>query len=622
MEAGPSRHPDALPPDDVPEPVNEADGAGPDDEPEAEPLDDDALAAIYDKALEAATSGVEREAELGTIIVRLVDEFRVMHTQVASQAETIANLTTQQDFLVARAIADKERWDAERETFERTTEALVLHGKKNGGHTHRVDDLEAAFEHAKQENNRLAERLEAEQARNWVLTDQYNLLKPILLMQPQTLLQSHQHIAQRLMLAAQEAQRPPPAVPNANGNGQSKKRKTSEGPPGMPVYVPQPQPPPHVLQSPSRGGPGPVPALQPAFQQPPSTPSQPTSSSTDDGTPMQPGTAKQKNKYMGPLLADAKTEYILQVARREGAKRGDMFARHVSKQWESLLNPHTGGAVQGHVFMPIPGSHPPPAQYGGMGMGMGMGFGGQQHQHQHQYMPQHGQWGPPRWIQAPAHQRMPAAPPPAPAPSKPEEKEKEKEKSLFTRAPLPTTPRTTRPAGPGASGSASVTRTPFDELVAAAAGAAQDSESPTSRATKRRRVDPPAERTPRANGNAAASGLDLLVQASGAARSPRRDLDSEEEEEREVESEDDPFGPNPPLEDDEEEDGGGEEGEPPPPEELGRGMRNRGKKSVVARNNGPTTGTGMTPARIRRMGKGETVWHRRGKVLGTSAPAP
>ncbi|KZV89206.1 hypothetical protein EXIGLDRAFT_771993, partial [Exidia glandulosa HHB12029] len=67
MEAGPSRHPDALPLDDVPEPVNEADSAGPDDEPEAEPLDDDALAAVYDKALEAATSGVEREAELGTI---------------------------------------------------------------------------------------------------------------------------------------------------------------------------------------------------------------------------------------------------------------------------------------------------------------------------------------------------------------------------------------------------------------------------------------------------------------------------------------------------------------------------------------------------------------------------
>ena len=62
-------------------------------------------------------------------ITQLVEEARIYRIQLASQAETIANLHGQQDFLVSRSHDDKERWQVERDSFERTIEALVLHGR-------------------------------------------------------------------------------------------------------------------------------------------------------------------------------------------------------------------------------------------------------------------------------------------------------------------------------------------------------------------------------------------------------------------------------------------------------------------------------------------------------------
>lgn len=46
--------------------------------------------------------------------------------QLERQAQTISDLTTQRDFLIRQAAEDRERWQSERESWERSAEALLL----------------------------------------------------------------------------------------------------------------------------------------------------------------------------------------------------------------------------------------------------------------------------------------------------------------------------------------------------------------------------------------------------------------------------------------------------------------------------------------------------------------
>lgn len=46
-------------------------------------------------------------------------------TQLHRQAETIANLTAQRDYIVREMEEERERWRAEREVWDRTAEALL-----------------------------------------------------------------------------------------------------------------------------------------------------------------------------------------------------------------------------------------------------------------------------------------------------------------------------------------------------------------------------------------------------------------------------------------------------------------------------------------------------------------
>lgn len=51
-------------------------------------------------------------------------------SQLERQAETIANLTTHRDFLAEQMEEERERWQAEREGWDRAAEALLSQRNK------------------------------------------------------------------------------------------------------------------------------------------------------------------------------------------------------------------------------------------------------------------------------------------------------------------------------------------------------------------------------------------------------------------------------------------------------------------------------------------------------------
>lgn len=58
-------------------------------------------------------------------ITRLVDPLPIDPGQLGRQAETIAALIAQRDYVLQQAAEDRERWKYERETWDRTAEALL-----------------------------------------------------------------------------------------------------------------------------------------------------------------------------------------------------------------------------------------------------------------------------------------------------------------------------------------------------------------------------------------------------------------------------------------------------------------------------------------------------------------
>lgn len=57
--------------------------------------------------------------------MRLTDPLPVDPTQLERQANTIVELRTQRDFIARQAEEERERWRSERESWDRTAEALI-----------------------------------------------------------------------------------------------------------------------------------------------------------------------------------------------------------------------------------------------------------------------------------------------------------------------------------------------------------------------------------------------------------------------------------------------------------------------------------------------------------------
>jgi len=66
-------------------------------------------------------------------------------SQLHAQAETIAHLIQQRDFLVQRSIEEHERWDSEKDGWARVAQALITQGRREHAQSERDEALAAQY---------------------------------------------------------------------------------------------------------------------------------------------------------------------------------------------------------------------------------------------------------------------------------------------------------------------------------------------------------------------------------------------------------------------------------------------------------------------------------------------
>lgn len=124
-------------------------------EPTAEPLSEADITAmrrrIHEMGIVSSENGnaSSREKELANMVgphhqrnhttnlyrpqvLRLTASSLIDPTQLLSQAATIAGLTSQRNFVIRQAEEERDRWQSERDGWERTAEALVAQRSKPG----------------------------------------------------------------------------------------------------------------------------------------------------------------------------------------------------------------------------------------------------------------------------------------------------------------------------------------------------------------------------------------------------------------------------------------------------------------------------------------------------------
>ena len=76
--------------------------------------------------------GKDREMELTVMVLRLIDSLQPARDQLLAQAQIISRLSQQLQHLLTRSTEDKEIWEAERESWDRTAETLLNQAAKRG----------------------------------------------------------------------------------------------------------------------------------------------------------------------------------------------------------------------------------------------------------------------------------------------------------------------------------------------------------------------------------------------------------------------------------------------------------------------------------------------------------
>ncbi|KAF9535141.1 hypothetical protein CPB83DRAFT_755073, partial [Crepidotus variabilis] len=108
-------------------------------EPSPEPLTDVEVSLFRQRAVDlgsttsesaagfsnTANNLSEREKELVEMVLRLTSSPLVDATQLEQQAAVISRLTLQREYLIAQADEEREKWQSEREGWDRTAEALL-----------------------------------------------------------------------------------------------------------------------------------------------------------------------------------------------------------------------------------------------------------------------------------------------------------------------------------------------------------------------------------------------------------------------------------------------------------------------------------------------------------------
>ncbi|EPQ58874.1 hypothetical protein GLOTRDRAFT_135891 [Gloeophyllum trabeum ATCC 11539] len=128
-----------------------------------------------------------RERELATIVLRLTSMTYPDSSQLVRQAETIAHLTRQRDFLLRQAEEERIRWEAEREGWDRMAEALISNRSRGNHPTYREEELAREVHNLDSDAKALRQKLEGAHLRIQQLQNELTSLRPILLMEPLTL---------------------------------------------------------------------------------------------------------------------------------------------------------------------------------------------------------------------------------------------------------------------------------------------------------------------------------------------------------------------------------------------------------------------------------------------------
>ncbi|KAF8627939.1 hypothetical protein AX17_006093 [Amanita inopinata Kibby_2008] len=104
--------------------------------------------------------------------------------QLQKQAELIKDLITQRDFLIAQILEERSRWQAEREGWDRVSEALLSRHARKGTASVKDEELEHRCALYESDNRTLKDRLHDTHIRLTSLEVELSKLKPLLTMQP------------------------------------------------------------------------------------------------------------------------------------------------------------------------------------------------------------------------------------------------------------------------------------------------------------------------------------------------------------------------------------------------------------------------------------------------------
>ncbi|PPQ65747.1 hypothetical protein CVT24_011780 [Panaeolus cyanescens] len=121
-----------------------------------------------------------REAELLQMVSRLTETLPIDPAQLERQAETIGQLILQRDLIVKQAEEERARWQAERESWERTAEALILQRAK----VSKSDDFDRQRGLWEAETRSLRDKVKEAENKVAIMEAEVAKLKPLLLMQP------------------------------------------------------------------------------------------------------------------------------------------------------------------------------------------------------------------------------------------------------------------------------------------------------------------------------------------------------------------------------------------------------------------------------------------------------
>ncbi|KAJ3723191.1 hypothetical protein C8R42DRAFT_665556 [Lentinula raphanica] len=153
-----------------------------------EPLQDEEVVQFRTKVLEMSLSNSEgitsREQELAQMVLRLTESSRPTSGQIASQAATIVDLSTQRDYLIQQIEEERARWQSEREGWDRASEALLTQRNSKDQHSTRQQELERYCSILRTDNEDLRRREQRLLKRLTALENEMVKLKPVLLLDP------------------------------------------------------------------------------------------------------------------------------------------------------------------------------------------------------------------------------------------------------------------------------------------------------------------------------------------------------------------------------------------------------------------------------------------------------